>query len=515
LFEANCKPQTSITTETANDKRETFLALRPRTVMQRKFVTNLALVLALNLLIKPVYVLGIDVAVQNSVGNVQYGFYYALFNFSFILNILLDFGITNFNNTNISQNNHLLSKHFSSIMLLRFVLMILFIVCSLTVGLIIHYTADMMKMLVALMFNQILISTIYYLRSNLAGLHLFKTDSIISVLDRVILIGLSIILLMRFKEPGTFEIRYFVYAQTFAYLTTALITFYLVFKKAKIRRLQWRWPFFVMILKKSYPYALLFMLMAFYNRFDSVILERMLPFRIGANEAGIYASGFRLLDASNQIAVLFAGLLLPIFASMIKLKQNVEDMVRLSFSLLVIPAIIVATCCYFYSYEIMDKLYKGQHIDASAAVFRILMCCFIPICSTYIFGTLLTANGNLRQLNIMASIGIVINVVMNIILIPKFQAKGAAISSVTTQAFTALAQIIMAQKAFSFHKNYKLFAKIIAFVALFIYFNIYMNDVHLYWVTKLIISALTGFALAFIFRLISIRNIYRIVKYEE
>ena len=72
--------------------------------MQRKFITNLALVLALNLLIKPFWILGIDRAVQNAVGTEQYGFYYSIFGFSFLLNILLDLGITNFNNKNISQN---------------------------------------------------------------------------------------------------------------------------------------------------------------------------------------------------------------------------------------------------------------------------------------------------------------------------------------------------------------------------------------------------------------------------
>src|ERR1041384_6206660 len=87
--------------------------------MQRKFVTNLALVLSLNLIIKPFWILGIDRMVQNAVGTVQYGYYYSLLGFSFLLNIILDFGITNFNNKNIAQNNHLLSKHFASIVLLR------------------------------------------------------------------------------------------------------------------------------------------------------------------------------------------------------------------------------------------------------------------------------------------------------------------------------------------------------------------------------------------------------------
>ncbi len=483
--------------------------------MQRKFVTNLALVLLLNLLIKPVYVLGIEVAVQNAVGTVQYGFYYAIFNFSFLLNILLDFGITNFNNKNISQNNHLLSKHLSSIIVLRFLLAGIFTILTIAGGMIIGYTPDMMKMLIAVIFNQILISFIFYLRSNLAGLHLFKTDSVISVLDRIILIVLSAILLIRYREPGTFDIRYFVYSQTAAYLITALITILIVMKKAKIRRLNWRWPFFLMILKKSYPYAVLVMLMTFYNRIDVVMLERIPPFRIGAHEAGIYASAYRLLDAANMIAFLFAGLLLPIFSRMIKLRQNVEDMVRLAFSLLVIPAIVVAICSYFFSYEIMNLLYKGEHIEESASVFRILMCCFIPISSTYIFGTLLTANGNLKQLNIMASFGIAINIILNLILIPGMTAKGAAISSITTQTFTALAQIYMAQQAFAFRKNYKLLATIALFVGSVILVNVIAGKFELNWVYRFTLVACASFALAFIFRLISVRNIYRIVKYEE
>ncbi|MFN8165477.1 MAG: oligosaccharide flippase family protein [Bacteroidia bacterium] len=103
--------------------------------MQRKFVTNLGLVLVLNLLIKPFWVLGVDRAVQNAVGTEQYGFYYAIFNLSFLFNILLDFGITNFNNKNISQNNHLLSKHLSSILVLRVLLAILFSVITFIGGL--------------------------------------------------------------------------------------------------------------------------------------------------------------------------------------------------------------------------------------------------------------------------------------------------------------------------------------------------------------------------------------------
>ena len=140
--------------------------------MQKKFITNLALVLGLNLLIKPLYILGIDRSVQNVVNPAEFGEYITLFQFSFLLNILLDFGITNFNNTNIAQNNHLLTKHFSSLVTLKLALAIVYIVATLVSGMVNGYDIRLTKLLMILGFNQFLITFVSYLRSNLAGLQI-------------------------------------------------------------------------------------------------------------------------------------------------------------------------------------------------------------------------------------------------------------------------------------------------------------------------------------------------------
>ncbi|MBK9798482.1 MAG: oligosaccharide flippase family protein [Bacteroidetes bacterium] len=313
--------------------------------MQKKFITNLALLLFLNLLIKPFWILGIDRSVQNAVSPEIFGTYYALFNFTFLLNILLDLGITNFNNKNIAQNNHLLTKHVSSILSLRLLLGLVYTVITLSVGLIIGYSFGQLYVLFLLGFNQFLISFILYLRSNIAGLHLFKTDSIISVLDRLIMITICAILLWGHVTSSPFQIEWYVYAQTSAYLLTAIITMVIVIKKSQLKRLNWSKAFFLVILKKSYPYAILVLLMAFYNRIDTVMLERLLV--DGAEQSAIYASAYRLLDSANMIAYLFAGLLLPIFARMIKLKHDLDELVKLAFSLLVTLSVIVALGSFF------------------------------------------------------------------------------------------------------------------------------------------------------------------------
>ncbi|HVA99238.1 MAG TPA: oligosaccharide flippase family protein [Bacteroidia bacterium] len=478
--------------------------------MRKKFVTNLAFVLALNLLIKPIWIFGIDRNVQNLVGAADYGLYFALFNFSFLLNILLDVGITNFNNRNIAQNNHLLNKHFSSLVILKIILACVYMTATLLCGLLIGYDVRLMKLLFILGVNQFLISFILYLRSNLAGLHLFKTDSVISVLDRIIMISICSALLWGHFFPIKMDIMVFVYAQTTGYFLTALITFIIVMKKAQFLKLKWHFAFFIMILKQSYPFAVLVLLMSFYNRIDTVMLERLLP--DGAFQSGVYAQAFRLLDAANMIAFLFAGLLLPIFSRMIKYKESVEQLVKLSFTMLITLAIIVAVGCFFYSHEMMTLLYKANTANSSP-VFGILMSCFVAISTTYIFGTLLTANNNLKELNIMAGCGMLVNILLNLYLIPRYKALGAACTSLTTQFLTATIQVVIAQYIFKFKINYRLITTLLVFIAGVIAISYFSKQTHYNWKINFVLMVAGSILWAFVIKLIRIKSMLRILKY--
>jgi O-antigen/teichoic acid export membrane protein len=480
--------------------------------MQKKFVTNLAFLLFLNLLVKPFYILGIDAEVQNQVGTAVYGNYFAILNFSFLLNILLDMGITNYNTRNIAQHSQMLNKHLSSILSLKFILGTLYISVTLLTGLLVGYGSDQMKLLLILGFNQALVSLILYLRSNLAGLLLFKQDSVISILDRSLLILFCSVLLWGNVTDQAFQIEWFVYAQTAAYAVTALAAFVLVLRKSKSFRLKFKIPFSMMILKQSFPFALLFLLMTFYSRIDSVMLERMLP--DGKEQAGIYAQGFRLLDAANMIAYLFAALLLPIFSRMIKEKESVADLVVLSFKILFSGAFVVAVGCFIYSDQMMAMRYSESFI-ASGPVFGILMCCFVAISTTYIFGTLLTANGSLKALNLMAVAGIIINIVLNLVLIPKYAAYGSAVATLFTQFLTAIIQVIIAQYIFKFRVNYKLLLTITVFVAGVFLIGKFTENLHETWWINLCIMLAASAIWAFVTQLLSVKAMYRILKYDR
>lgn len=492
--------------------------------MQGKFVKNLTFLLVLNLLVKPFWILGIDRSVQNTVGAEEYGFYFAVFNFSFLFNILLDFGITNFNNRNIAQNNQLLTKHLSNLLVMKLLLFVVYLVVTFGTALFIQYNQEQIQLLYFLAFNQFLLSFILYLRSNLGGLHLFRTDSMISVLDRTLMIVICAILLWG-NVVNEFRIEYYVYAQTAGYLLTSATALWLVLRRTQKKwlRLNWNFPFLLAIVRQSFPFAILVLLMTFYNRIDSVMLERLLD--DGARYSGIYASAYRLLDAANMIAYLFAVLLLPIFARMIKQHQPVEQLIRLAYTLITVPAIIIAVAAFFYSGEIMEFLYPIHateteaafiyRIEESARVFAILMACFLATSTTYIFGTLLTANGSLRHMNLIAFGGMLLNIGLNLLMIPVYQATGSAIASLFTQVLVALLQVWVVKNLFDLDVNYAFLSRVLIYAAGVVFLGFVSGFAPFSWQLNLVIMGLGSLGLSLAVKLISLRHIYQLIRFGE
>lgn len=409
--------------------------------MQRTFVTNLLLLLVLNLLVKPFYIFGIDAEVQVRAGTAAYGGYAALLSLTFLLNILLDLGITNWNTRNIAQHTHLMRKHLSGIVGARTLLAMLYAVAIFLVAWVLGYRGGQLRLLGILVLNQVLVATILYLRSNIAGSQRFAQDSLMSVLDRVLLIAICAWLLWGRDHAGPFPIEWFAWAQTAAYGATTLVALALVVRHAGGLRPRWDTAFTFSVLRQSFPYALLVLLMSFYYRTDSVMLDRMLP--DGDLHAGIYAQGFRFFEALNMLGFLLAGLLLPMYSRMLKQGEDVAPLTGLALRLVLAGSLAVAVFGSFCAKEVMDLRYH-EHTDLSAPAFALLAWCFVGVCLSYIFGTLLTAAGDLRALNILAAGGMVLNIGLNLWLIPRSQAHGAALASLITQSAMALAQMVVA-----------------------------------------------------------------------
>ncbi len=179
-----------------------------------------------------------------------------------------------------------------------------------------------------------------------------------------------------------------------------------------------------------------------------------------------------------------------------------------------IPAATLAGLGLYYGFEILDWMYN-EHIETSSRIFPLLMFGFMAISTTYIFGTLLTANGNLRELNILASSAVILNIVLNLILIPERQALGAAISSLVTQVYMAVAQIIITIIKLRLVSDYRFTARLVIFILVLFVGGYFLSTYISNWYQGAILLILSSLILMFVVKLLRFRDLYRIIRLDE
>lgn len=408
--------------------------------MLRQFFRTAVLVLSLNVLVKGVYLFGIDRTVQNVLPPEDYGLYFTLFNFSWLFQIVADFGLQNYNSRELSQARARLVKYFPQLFLLKLALCGLYLTVVLLAGMVWGYERIAIGLLAMIGINQALQSLQLYLRSNLAGLGQYQADSVVSVLDKGLVILICGGLLVWLPQ---FRIEYFILSQTAAWLLTLGITYVLL--RARLRGIRWRWrpKTLRVLLRRSAPFALVVFLMTIYTRIDAVMLERLHP--DGRTEAAVYAMGYRLLDAANVFGFAVAGLLLPMFARQLGKREDVRPLLFGSGGAVLVIAVLAAMIIGQWATPIVTWLYVNGGPEGGT-VLQYLMVAFVATSGGYVFGTFLTAAGNLLRLNGLFLLGIVLNVGLNWWLIPSQGAIGAALATAGTQWLILAGQLFLATR---------------------------------------------------------------------
>lgn len=472
-------------------------------VSNRFFSTNLFLLLLLNLIVKPFWIFGIDRSAQNALGASDYGLYYALFNFTLIFNILLDCGVTNFNNREISFHPQLAGKYIANILSIKLMLSVVYVAITVAVALGMGYGHHQLGLLFILAVNQFLSSLVMFIRSNLNALHHFGLDSVLSVLDKLIMILLGSVLLWTPLRKN-FTIEAFAVAQTLSYMATVAVSLIFLTRTTGRLRIKFDRVLSLSMLKNSLPYALMVLLMTAYSRLDSVVIDRLLP--NGSEAAGIYAQAFRLLDAANMLPFLFASLLLPIFSGMIKQKREFGPFLNFSFLLLVVPVVAIAIPTIAHRAPIINLLYH-EHVDLSAPVLGLLMISYIFISVGYVFGTLLTSNGNIKELNIVSGAAVVVCLSVQITLVPRFGVTGAAIGNMAVNFLVAVAQVTISLKKFRLTPDRTMVFRFLAYLLFCPLATVSILNLHLGMAFSYVLSIAVSLGFALVLKLIDIKQL--------
>jgi len=293
-----------------------------------------------------------------------------------------------------------------------------------------------------LVLNFLLNSWLVYLRTVVSGLGYYKTDSIFSSIDKLLMIAIIGSLLWSSATP---EISIFNFALGQSISLVITVSIISIWIRWKVQTISSRFSIknVRVIFRKALPFALIVFLMTLFTRLDLIMIEWLLE--DGYYQSGAYAAGYRLLDAANIIGFLVAGLLLPMFSHASRSPQPPISLVRAGWYFLMAVSIPISALCFWYADEITFNLYT-EATPAWSQILSILMLTFIVRSSDYVMGSLLTAYERLRIMNIAYLCGVLLNIALNLILIPAFEAVGAAITTLFSQSLMAILFVVVAHR---------------------------------------------------------------------
>ena len=481
--------------------------------MQKDFFVNIIFLLGINVLIKPFYLLVIDASVQNTLGTNQYGLYLSLFNLCYILQIINDLGITPHNTRLVSQHRDQISQITQNSLSLKLMLSLLYVPIVFLLAFCLGHSTLNYGIIFILCLNQVLNGMILYFRGIIAGSGRYRLDSFLSIVDKFLLIFLLSFLLWGTHNFGGFSIKTFVYAQLVSFGITLMISLVALTNTVSWPRLAWSSLANKKTILQALPFALIVILMTLYNRVDGIMLERMLDDK--GYQAGVYAASFRLFDAANILGFLIAGLLLPMYSHLLSKQESIKPLMNFGLRFVSSIAIIVACCLVFYRKVLLDFIYTHS-TESFYPVLLYLAISFIFISWAYIFGTALVANNSLKKLNILFFFGLVINLFLNFLMIPKYGAQGAAATTLITQVFVFIGQALIANKILKIRwKAKELFPILLFAIASFLVFYGLSSFSSLSWLISMVLGIITCTVLSFILRLLDFKSLKETISTKQ
>lgn len=425
---------------------------------KRIFLSTIIWLIAVNLIIKAIFIFGVDIQVQLRVGPASYGLYFTLLNLCYIFQIVNDFGLNLLHNTDTAVHGKVRVERWYQILRLKIILALFY---SCIVGLVAWALGygDAWKLLIWLVVNNILVSLILVFRAGISGTGRYKSEALISVMDKAFMILICGFLLFRFAD---FQIQWFVWAQTASLVLTMIFALFISLKFIDRKPTSITLTPMVVVFKDTLPFTITTLLMFMYTRSDSILIEKLMPG--GAFHVGIYAAGYRLLDAANMIAYLFSPLLIPMYARLMKDRKETMQLLRLSSGIMICMTGFVGFAGFWWGAPIMTLLYRDIN-ETWILTFQLLILSNIPIGLMYIFGSYLTAVAEMRKQNILFIISVVISISLNVFMIPIYGTVGAAITALFVQSFTTTGLIILGQS----HLKEKLDIRRLAMILLYLF----------------------------------------------
>ena len=407
------------------------------------------------------------IIIARAIGPENLGKYYFAISFTTIFAIFIDIGMVHVLIRETAKAKSNAEKYFRNVVGLKVILAVLSL---LTVFILINLMGypELSRDLVYLSSIAMILDSFTLTFFGLSrGFHNLKFESVAVVIYQFIILALGTL----FLNLG-YSLRWLMGVLVFASFTNFLYASSIVRWKWKIKI----WPRFNFefnrqIIMMAMPFALFGIFQRFYTYFDSILLSLL----AGDMYVGLYSVAFKIVFALQFLPLAFVASLYPAMSAYyVKDKKQLASSFERAMNYLTMVSLPISFGIIVLADQII--LIFNQGYLGSILPLQIIIASLFFIFATYPVGSLLNACDRQKINTINMSIVLVASIVLNLILIPRFQAVGASITVVATNALLLILGFVWVPRIteINYIKIFKVLGQSLAsvFLMAFVLFNI-------------------------------------------
>jgi O-antigen/teichoic acid export membrane protein len=167
-----------------------------------------------------------------------------------------------------------------------------------------------------------------------------------------------------------------------------------------------------------------------YGRIDQILVYE---FASDPAEVGVYAAMYKILDNAGVVPLAVMTTLFPIMAGLYPADpERLKRMMQIAIDYLTIVALGGLALALAAAEPIIQLLYGSDYVSG-ASILPVLLAAFIPICIGNVAGNMIVAMDMQRRYIWFAAAGLLLNVPLNIVLIPEYGIEAAAWITLATE----------------------------------------------------------------------------------
>ncbi|MFA6427436.1 MAG: oligosaccharide flippase family protein [Candidatus Magasanikbacteria bacterium] len=442
--------------------------------------------------------------VARSIGAEGTGKYFFALSFTAIFTVFVDLGLTNVLVRESARVKEKIQEYFSSILFVKVTLGFVTYIGAIVVVYALGYPTVTRQLVYISGITMVLDSIHLSIYGVLRAIGNLKYESIGIVMSQFLTLVLGSIFLY-FKLPLIYLMIAFVVPSLVNVLYAGIVLYvrYHVIMKLKYNREVTRFLFTL-----SIPFALAAIFSRVYGYIDSVLLSKLATDQV----VGWYSIPYKIAYAFQFIPVALIAALYPRFSEyFVHSREKLQTIFQYGLKYLLLISMPIAVGIAVLASKIVPAVFTSEYLP-SIVPLQILMAGVIFGFINFEFGALLNACNRQKLQTVLIAIVMVINIIMNSILIPRYGASGAAMSAAFGNIVLSIIsmyfvwRIVRLSRAFIIKMLAQLVISTVVMGAAVWYTSLYMN-----FIVAIIVGGSVYACMLFITRGVTIKQMQEVI----